>query len=117
SRAIVIEMNVGQQNGRDVSERNAGIREVPMQGRQGTRGTGIDEGDPAGAVQDRTRNHARAILKVQVEVRHAGGKRLHHFNLIEMVLGSGFWVLGSGFWVLGSGFWVRAGFEPRTTNP
>ena len=73
------------------------VREMPTQGWQRTRRPGIDDGGPTRPVQDRTRNDSRAILEVQIEVRHASGKRLHHVNLIEMVLGSGVLeVLGSG---------------------
>jgi hypothetical protein len=75
--AGVIEVDMRQQNRRHVGEPDAGGGEMLMQCRQGARRAGIDDGDAGRPVQNRAGNHARTILKMEVEVRHADGEGLH----------------------------------------
>ena len=68
-RARVIEMNVRQENGPQVRDRDARAIELGSERRQGARRPGIDERGPAGTMEDDRRDDARHAEKVEIEIR------------------------------------------------
>src|SRR5947209_1458020 len=75
--ARMIEMDVRQQQRRDVGHRDAGAFELASKHRKGARWSGIDQRHAAFAVQHPGGDDARHAPKQQIDVRESGGEGVH----------------------------------------
>ena len=76
--ARVVQVDVCQQQGGDVTARNPGSTELAPERRQAAAGARIDQGDTCGPAKHRRGNDARGRLKLEIEKRYAGGERCEH---------------------------------------